>query len=41
MKHFMKPKYFAPDVKKKTIKDNKTKKLEDRIDVAVEALTGS
>ena len=41
MKHFMKPKHFAPEVKKKTVKDNKTRKLEERINVAVEALSGN
>lgn len=41
MKHFMKPKNFSPEMKKKTVKDKKTKKLEERINVAVEALSGS
>jgi hypothetical protein len=43
MKHFMKPKKSnsSPEMKKNVGKQDETRKLEERINVAVEALSGT
>lgn len=40
MKHFMKPKKLTSEIKHKTRKEDRTFKLEERINIAFDALTG-